>query len=239
MNVLIVGGNGVQMKFNSVRASTLASWFWCSEKCGMSVMGLEAPQTEAMFRGRDIHRKMERALTPEDVEFREYLNFPLRAEVDGIVIIGTPDDIIISDNILHDKKVLEVVEIKSAHYVSRYVISPATFQLLTYAYLLEKYLPYKNYIMSRLHRLIFIDSKSENIILDKLIPYDTVGVEKQIVEILKNLKSDVFIPCQPFKCKQCPDIYKRNCITFVTRLKDTFGEDMVAKKEGYIKEIME
>ena len=217
---------------STIRASTLASYWYCSEKARLQALGVEEAESNAvMAAGTAVHDailmarqpsplelELQQALAPflkDGVISRTYRNTKIKA--DGEFVTHGAD----GWKVAPDRKcwILEY-KTKASPYISPIDLSPARFQNKLYLWL---YHP--------IFSLIPFTLAGGQIIFLKRVgtqgDFEEIGQTEQMfwnedaeATLLEDIEHILWcwnnptkqIPCKSWKCLHCPPIYKKKCI---------------------------
>ena len=215
----------------TIRASTLASYWYCSEKARLQALGVEEAQSNAVCAAgtathnailtsrqpSPLEQELSEALAPfckEGVISRTYKNTKIKA--DGTFVTHGADEW----KVTPDRKcwILEY-KTKASPYISPIDLSPARFQNKLYCWL-----------YSPIFSIIPFTLGGGQIIFLKRVgtqgDFEEIGQTEQMlwnedteVTFLEDVEHILYswnnpskqIPCKRYKCLHCPPIYKSKC----------------------------
>jgi len=185
---------------HTIRASTLARYFWCSIQAWLMAGGLETPRSEALSIGSKIHSDIEtaRKLSPREEEFQKFLSQYLapdgyggtigRPWINGETVIQEEKGWVrthgMDDFKVDDKRRVVNIEYKTSGGWKIYptTLMPAIFQTKIYQWIMEPYLLIGGYHWKGSHivwlKRLRNDFKPIGETTD--IEYDSAEVQEQI-----------------------------------------------------------
>ncbi|MEM2367019.1 MAG: hypothetical protein QXQ50_02150 [Candidatus Bathyarchaeia archaeon] len=197
---------------DSVRVHQIADYWYCSERSRlMACLGLEAPQTEDMDFGNQVHEWLShRPKSKQELKLYEALKpfEPFTRAYDGVKIIGHPDDL----TVLGKGKV-QIVEYKT---IEKGNVKPwksilAKRQVQLYAWLLEPILKELGYRLAHVHKAVYL-SRNGLFIRKVSVETDNYCVERMIGEVFGFWKvGQPLVKPLKWKCQQCPRIFREKC----------------------------
>jgi len=223
---------GVEVR--RIRASTLASYFWCSPRAWMMALGVETPPSQALELGSKIHADIEKARkqSPYEEEFKAILDqffaegtiarpwLDMKTEiVTGEIRTHGIDDFKVTSD-----RLVDLIEYKSkaGWRIQPVSLMPAIFQTKIYCWILEPFLLMKGYRWREIW-IVFVkrerSGKFKPIGEHQVEDYSSIKIEKKIAEIFDewNNASEaktnkerraILIPPKKWKCLHCPDVYR-------------------------------
>lgn len=211
-----------------IRASTMATWFYCAEQYRHKALGLipeEEEPKEALEVGTMLHKVIEETMGrrfPWEEEFMEKLAKFQDLELGFIRRIGDtkvysdltghPDDLQINPSFI-----VNIIENKTTHNpapwaIEKYKLPVAKFQASIYSWIFEPIFEKLGATCSGSNAAIFWNSKTFELIGWYHADYYPVQTEADIQRCYKAiLDPSLIIPPKEWKCRYCPDNHKRIC----------------------------
>jgi len=214
----------------TIRASTLAAYWYCSEKARLQALGVQESKTSRQAKwGTAIHENITKARKPspieqeftealapfykEDVISRPYKNTKIKA--DGVFLTHGADEWKVTPN--RECWIIEY-KTKSSPYIKPVDISPARFQNKLYCWLhapIFQFIPFK--LMGG--QIIFLLRKGRRFqpIGQTEYMYWNEDTEHSFLEDLERIlwfwnNPSKQIPPKRWKCLRCPPVFKEKCV---------------------------
>jgi len=211
-----------------VRASTIASYWWCGWKSyATSMLGLRMPEKEWMNLGTNLHDKLFETMGkrfPWERKFIERID-KYRQDERGFVrrfegteifvdITGHPDDFQVTPGGL-----VSIIEYKTTrmplYLVKRFILPIAKFQAKIYSYVLSPTITPLGYSLGKYHAAVIHSSKDLALMCYRIVEYDPPKIKAKIEEIFDFYKHPETIKAPAkWKCKYCSKVYKNVCPLF-------------------------
>lgn len=218
-----------------LRASTLGHYWYCAVQAWLQAQGIESPDNKAMNIGRRIHDEITASRKPSkwEVEFEDFLRafmveresgegstgisetenkVFMRAWYDGETVLGHIVTHGVDDfRVYPDRTVIfEEYKTTAQRVIDYYKLTPAIFQLKVYMWIMEPYLKVGGYKLKH-GQVVFLTRRGKPL-GTKEVYYNQEEVEGQITRILYQFEHpEELIPPARWKCRICPEVYKRRC----------------------------
>lgn len=233
-NYLLNLGKDLEGKpIKKIRASALASYFWCAIQSYLKCCGVEQPRPKEKSHrlnvGSEIHEGISKSRKPSiyEEEFMAKIKpfidnvapegFEIARKWDDDTLIENDDEGWISGhcdelkvNADHTVSLVEY-KTKSSPYVDWIDLSPAILQLKIYSWLLEPMLTLIGYRITEA-TVVFLDRKGYAI-GEKRVPINYQEIEREMQSIFDEFKKPMneMVPPKRFKCYTCAEVYKSRC----------------------------
>lgn len=225
----------------NVRASTLASWFYCAEKFTHIANGLtpeeeiDEKKADILDTGTAIHAVLEESMGrrfPYEEEFidllktyqHETLGFTRTIRDVNILctISGHQDDLQITPDFsvsVIENKTIEIPKwpadgsVPNMYFVEKFKIPIAKYQSQIYSWILEPIVQKEGGYMHGYNAIQYWDRPTAKFVKWYPVRYDAAAVQEQILQALKACSdpSLVIRPKVGWKCKSCPEAHKKVC----------------------------
>ena len=220
-----------------IRASTIASYFYCGWKSyATAMLGMKMPEKEWMQLGTVLHDQLfdmlgkrfpweETFIEAVDKYRKDDLGFVRRVGSTDVFadVTGHPDDFEVLPG-----GMVSIIEYKTTrmplYLAKRFIVPVAEFQSQIYAYILEPTLESLGYSMSDKHAVLIYSSQSlaESFampnpkvpppIFHRIVNYSREFTEQKILEVFGYYRDPSKIQrCASWKCKYCSKPFKDMC----------------------------
>ena len=202
---------------DSVRVHQIVDyWFCCERSRLMACLGLEAPDSEDMDFGCQVHSwLLNRPKLKKEVELLKALEpfMPFTRTFEATQIVGHPDDL----TVLGRNKV-QIVEYKTVDkpHVKPWKSVLAEKQVQLYAWLLEPIVSGLGYSLAHIHKVVYL-SRNGMFLKKVSVEHDPFCVERQVSGVFGFWKAgEPLVKPLRWKCIQCPSSFKAQCRVWQT-----------------------
>jgi len=218
-----------------IRASTIASFWWCGYKSYLCAMkGVTIPEKEWMTLGTSLHDKLFETLGKRfpwedlfiekiDEQRKNELGFVREFHWEGedtdvyVDITGHPDDFQVAPCGL-----VTLIEYKTTRMpvflAKKFLVPVAKFQARLYPWVLAPTVAKleneirKRYAMARWNSVMVYSSQTMERLHYTTVSSHPDSVENSILGILRLFREpEKIVPCVPWKCRYCSDVFHAIC----------------------------
>lgn len=198
-----------------IKASDLASYYWCAEQSYWKLRGVTRKQKPTDVVGRKVHKELVKP-PKEDYEFEFFRRLkefkPIYRRSGRVKVFCGFDAVDLSGIPVNNSVRLLEFKTTSMEKVPDYYLPHARFQLEIYYWAYKPVIEKMGYVFPAEHYLEYHSSDSGELMERIAVEMDEMEIARKIRNCLSNLGTGFgFTRPEKFKCEWCEAEYKEKC----------------------------